>query len=204
MAEEDVLVFLSYAHNDDLATTASEDEVGFVTFLCQMLQVKLLDLGVTNAKIWLNRRRIKKGDQFDDVIDEGLRRAELMVVVMSNNWMQRAYCRKELDAFVKLRKASGVPNVRERMIVVGKDHVDPNKRPSELQGQAGYLFYALEDPNDVTTSTSFFKRGKASAHFYDVRDELATFLQERFAHIAEGAGLGTTLRPSQRIATPSG
>ena len=72
MASEDVRIFLSYAHDDDLTTSASEDEVGFVTFLYRMLDVKLRDLGATSAKIWLDRRRVSDGDLFDDVIDEGL------------------------------------------------------------------------------------------------------------------------------------
>ena len=68
------LDFLSYAHDDDLTTSASEDEAGFVTFLYRMLDVKLRDLGATRAKIWLDRRRVADGDQFDDVIDEGLKK----------------------------------------------------------------------------------------------------------------------------------
>src|SRR5580704_15927533 len=116
MADEDVFIFLSYAHDDDLATGASEDEVGFVTFLNKMLELKLRDLGATRAKIWIDRRRISDGDLFDDVIDDGLRKADLLVVVMSPNWMQRPYCRKELEAFADLCKNSGVANVQERMV----------------------------------------------------------------------------------------
>ena len=78
MADEDVFIFLSYAHDDDLATGASEDEVGFVTFLNKMLELKLRDLGATRAKIWIDRRRISDGDLFDDVIDDGLRKADLL------------------------------------------------------------------------------------------------------------------------------
>src|SRR5580704_10978169 len=89
MADEDVFIFLSYAHDDDLATGASEDEGGFVTFLNKMLEVKLRDLGVTRAKIWIDRKRVSDGDLFDGEIDDGLRKAELLLVVMSPNWMQR-------------------------------------------------------------------------------------------------------------------
>jgi len=177
-----------------------------------MLRQKLTESGVTNARIWLDRRRIEKADQFDDVIDENLRKAELMVVVLSNNWMQRAYCRKELDAFVKLRKESGVPNVRERIIVVGKDHVDPSKRPPVLQGQEGYLFYAHEDQDDITASTAFFNRGKVRTRYYeryyDARDSLADSLHKRIARIAERAGpsppIAERAGPIRPIAPPNG
>ena len=76
-----------------------------------MLELKLRDLGATRAKIWIDRKRISDGDLFDGAIDDGLRKAELLLVVMSPNWMQRPYCRKELEAFADLRKKSGVANV---------------------------------------------------------------------------------------------
>jgi TIR domain len=124
MASDEVSIFLSYAHDDDLRTGASDGEEGFVAFLDRMLAVKLRDLGATRANIWRDRRRISMGDQFDDVIDEGLKKSEILIVVMSNNWMQRPYCQKEFESFMDLRKKSGILNVRERMIVVGKGHVD--------------------------------------------------------------------------------
>jgi hypothetical protein len=204
MADEDVLIFLSYAHDDDLTTSASQDEAGFVSFLYQMLQVKLRDLGATRAKIWIDRRRVSGGDQFDDVIDDGLNRAGLLIVVMSNNWMQRPYCRKELEAFADLCKKRGVSNVHERMIVVGKGHVDRLKRPFELQGQEGFLLYARDETNGVADVAPFFNRGKANDKYYDVRDQLATFLQRRVDHIAEGARSETTPSQDRPIAALNG
>jgi TIR domain len=204
MADDDVTIFLSYAHNDDLATTAAEDELGFVSFLYQRLNVKLSDLGATRAKVWLDHRRVSDGDQFDDVIGDGLKKAEILVVVMSNNWMERPYCRKEFDAFMELRKAAGAANVLERMIVVGKNHVDRLKRPAELQGQEGFLFYARDDQNDVSAVTPFYARGKASNRFYDRLDDLATCLQGRVDRIAACATSATTSPPQQPIVAPNG
>jgi hypothetical protein len=204
MADEGALIFLSYAHDDDLTMSASQDEVGFVTFLNKMLELKLRDLGATRAKIWIDRRRVSDGDLFDDVIDDGLRNADLLLVVMSPNWMQRPYCRKELEAFADVRKKSGVPNVQERMIVVGKGHVDRLKRPFDLQGQEGFLFYARDESNGVSDVTTFYNRGKAVDQFYDRRDRLATFLQKRVELIAAGGATGTALPPQQPIAVPNG
>lgn len=204
MADGDVWVFLSYAHDDDLKMSSSEGEVGFVTFLDKMLEVKLRDLGATTAKVWIDRKRISDGDLFDGAIDEGLRKAELLIVVMSNNWMQRPYCRKELEAFAELRRKSGVANVQERMIVVGKGHVDRLKRPFELQGQEGFLFYARDETNGVVDVTPFYNRGKANDQFYDRRDQLAVFLQKRVDLISAGGALGTSLSPQQPIVVPTG
>ena len=55
MNDQDVWIFISYAHNDDLQTSASKDEKGFVTFFLEMLDKKLADIGATGAKIWRDR-----------------------------------------------------------------------------------------------------------------------------------------------------
>jgi hypothetical protein len=205
MSDQDVWIFISYAHNDDLQTTASKDEEGFVTFFQEMLEKKLSDLGATRARIWRDRKRISDGDQFEGLIDDGLKKAQILLVVMSNNWLDRPYCRKELDEFVGLRRAAGVDNVAERMVVVGKGHVDRLRRPPLLQTQEGFLFYARDDQNDVADIKPFFSRGQAcDDRFYDRRDDLAAFVQRRVDRIADGAGAGAAATPHQSIASPNG
>jgi hypothetical protein len=203
---DEIGIFVSYAHDDDLQLWASKDKKGFVTFFCEMLRAKLRDLGATRARIWLDRQRISDGDQFDGKIDDGLKNAHLLVVVMSNNWLSRPYCRKELDAFVEFRRAAGIENVAERVVVVGKGHVDRLKRPPLLQTQEGFLFYARDDQNDVADVKPYFNRGDAcDDRFYDRRDDLAAFLQRRVDRLAEGAGTGAiATEGKQLIASPNG
>jgi TIR domain len=203
---DEVGIFISYAHNDDLQLRAAKDEKGFVTFFCEMLRTKLRDLGATRAKIWLDRQRISDGDQFEGKIDDGLKKAQILIVVMSNNWLDRRYCRRELDEFVELRRAAGVDNVAERVVVVGKGHVDRLKRPPLLQTQEGFLFYARDDQNDVAEVKPFFNSGDDACddRFYDRRDDLAAFLQRRVDRIAEGAGTGAMALRDQPIASPNG
>ena len=200
---DEVWIFVSYAHNDDLQLGDSKNEKGFVTFFHEMLEKKLSDLGVTRARIWRDRKRISDGDQFDGKIDDGLKKAQILVIVMSNNWLARPYCRKELDSFVELRRAAGMSNVADCTIVVGKGHVDRQKRPPLLQTQEGFLFYARDDQNDVSDVSPFFKRGEVvDQRFFDRCDDLAAFLQRRIDHIAEGAGDGSA--PPSPIVAPNG
>ena len=184
---DDVVIFVSYAHDDDLILSPDPDELGFVSFFDQQLRLKLRDLGARQANVWRDRRRISQGDQFADIIDDGLKRAELLVVVMSPNWMQRPYCRKEFETFLSLRKAAGVANPVTRMLVVGKGYVDRSARPPELQGQEGFLFYSRDDQNDVSAITPFFNRGKCNDRFYAELDDLASGLQQRVTQILSGA-----------------
>jgi TIR domain len=202
---DDVVIFMSYAHDDDLTLSPDPDEPGFVSFLDQQLRLKLRDLGARQANVWRDRNRIDQGDQFADIIDEGLKRAELLVVVMSPNWMQRPYCRKEFETFLSLRKAAGVTNPAARMLVVGKGYVDRSGRPPELQGQEGFLFYSRDDENDVSAVTPFFSRGKCNDRFYAELDDLAGGLQKRVTQILSGAPTPPqTIQQTAPIVTPNG
>jgi hypothetical protein len=204
MANDDVVIFMSYAHDDDLILSQDPDELGFVGFLDQQLRLKLRDLGARQANVWRDRRRISQGDQFADIIDDGLKRAELFVVVMSPNWMQRPYCLKEFESFLSLRKAAGVTNPSTRMLVVGKGYVDRSARPPELQGQEGFLFYSRDDQNDVSAVTSFFNRGKCNSRFYAELDDLASGLQERVTRILSGAPTPQATHETAPIVAPNG
>ena len=200
---DDVVIFMSYAHDDDLILSPDPDEPGFVSFLDQQLRLKLRDLGARQANVWRDRRRISQADQFADVIDDGLKRAELLLVVMSPNWMQRPYCRKEFETFLSLRRAAGLTNLATRMLVVGKGYVDRSARPPELQGQEGFLFYSRDDGNDVSAITPFFNRGKCNDRFYAELDDLAGGLQKRVTQILSGAPAQAT-QPPAPIVTPNG
>lgn len=192
MDDQDAWIFISYAHDDDLRLSAAKEEKGFVTFFTEILKAKLRDLGVTRAKIWIDRQRIDDADQFDGKIDDGLRKAQILLVIMSNNWTQRPYCRKEFDSIVELRRAARIDNVAEPINVVGKGHVDRLKRPPLLQLQEGSLFYARDDQNDVAEMTPFFTRGEVrDPRYYDRHDALAVILQKRVDLIARGQATGT-------------
>ena len=204
MASDDVVIFISYAHDDDLILSQDPNETGFVACLDQQLRLKLRDLGVQQANVWRDRRRISQGDQFNDIIDDGLKNAELLIVVMSPNWIQRPYCRKEFDSFLALRKAAGVANPAARALLVGKGYVEWKERPPELQGQDGFLFYARDVQDDVNAVTPFFNRGKCDGRFYKEVDALAADLQQRVSRIEAGAAAAPAPTNAAPIVAPNG
>jgi hypothetical protein len=129
-----------------------------VTFLDHAIRYEFQELGPDRPTTWRDTRRIAAGDQFTTEIDEALKSASFLLVVLSPNWMASKWCRKELDTFAKYHGPDGV---RERIIVVGKRHVDPDRRPSLLQGQVGFKFYDRnEDPEDIAGDVEFFDRGR--------------------------------------------
>jgi hypothetical protein len=201
---DQVVIFMSYAHDDDLIVSTDQDELGFVSFLDQNLRLKLRDLGARQANVWRDRRRVSQGDEFADIIDDGLKRAELLVVVMSQNWMRSPYCRKEFEVFLSLRRAAGVTNPAARILVVGKGYVDRSVRPPELQRQEGFLFYSRDDENDLSAITPFFNRGKVNDRFYAELDDLASELLQRVTRILSGAPAPEATQRTGPIASPNG
>ena len=151
-------IFISYARDDDVPPPDRPDRKGFVTFLDESVQYEFRDLGPDRPKIWRDIKRISDGDQFTPEIETALKDASFLVVVLSPNWMASKWCNRELESFVKYHGPDGIG---ERIIVVGKRYIDPNRRPPPLQGQTGFEFYARNrDPDDITGDTEFFDRGE--------------------------------------------
>jgi hypothetical protein len=171
-------IFISYARDDDLAPPDSPDRKGFVTFLDESVRYGFRDLGPERPTIWRDTKRIADGDQFTPEIEEALKNASFLLVVLSPNWMASKWCRRELDTFAKYHGPDGL---RERIIVVSKRYVDPDRRPSLLQGQSGFAFYVRNaDAGEIVTDLEFFDRGKdRDNRYWDKLNELVAFLLRR-------------------------
>lgn len=171
-------IFISYARDDDVPPPDQADRKGFVTFLDESVRYEFRDLGPERPTIWRDTRRIADGDQFTPEIEEALKNASFLLVVLSPNWMASKWCRRELDTFAKYHGSDGL---RERIIVVSKRYVDPDRRPSLLQGQSGFAFFVRSaDVGEIVTDLEFFDRGEArDKRYWDKLNELVAFLLRR-------------------------
>src|ERR1700682_5075265 len=96
-------VFISYARADDDPPPLDEKTRGWVTFFWQQLRWELNNVGVHQADLWLDRYEIEPTEVFTHKIEVALREARLFIPVLSPNWVQRAWCQRELSRFVELR-----------------------------------------------------------------------------------------------------
>jgi TIR domain len=170
-------IFVSYARNDDLPPLDGDGK-GFVTTLLKHLEFHFTCFGEPTPVIWRDKRAIARSEQFDPIIDTGIRDSALLLVVLSNNWVHREFCRRELELFQQRWKSEGDDAVKRRIIVAGKNHIEPAARPPLLQGQEGYLFYAPDEDNP-TRFQEFFVRGKAREEFHERTQELAEDIWRR-------------------------
>ena len=177
-------IFISYARDDDVPPPDKPDKKGFVTFLDESVQYEFRDLGPDRPKIWRDIKRISDGDQFTPELETALKEASFLVVVLSPNWMASTWCNRELETFAKYHGRDGI---LQRIIVVGKHYIDPNKRPELLQGQTGFEFYVRNrDPDDIAGDTEFFDRGEARDERYwqKIKALVAHLLKRKPAPVA--------------------
>jgi len=140
----------------------------------------LADFGDPKPKIWRDVKQVERADQFDQKIEQAIGESSIFIAVLSRNWMASSYCRRELNAFAERWKLEGEMGVRQRIVLVGKRHVPAELRPSLLQQQEGYLFYSLDDPDEIGLEREFFVRGEVRDNRYYSRvEELASLLWRR-------------------------
>jgi hypothetical protein len=179
VSESPVQIFISYARNDNALPPDVLDKKGFVTTLHEQLNYSFRTFGEPRPKIWRDTGQIDRGDQFDQKIADAINASAVLLVVLSPNWLSSSYCRSELTAFCE-RWKSDPDTLRERIIVVGKRHVPDDRRPSLLQGQVGYQFYALDDPDEVDPEREYFERGMIrDDRYHDRLGSLAKMLRRR-------------------------
>uniref|UniRef100_A0A974AAP1 Toll/interleukin-1 receptor domain-containing protein n=1 Tax=Bradyrhizobium quebecense TaxID=2748629 RepID=A0A974AAP1_9BRAD len=171
-------IFISYSRDDDAPPPDKPGRKGFVTFLDDAIRYEFQELGPDRPSTWRDTRRISPADQFTPEIEEALKTASFLLVVLSPNWMASKWCRRELETFARHHGPDGL---RERIVVVGKRHIDPDKRPSLLQGQVGFRFYVRnEDPEDIAGDLEFFDRGEPrDERYWEGLKALAAHLVKR-------------------------
>ena len=171
----DVQIFMSYARVDDAPPPHLPDAKGFVTFLHEQLAFELRRIGAPWPKIWRDTKRIENADQFEPRIERAISDSSILLVVLSKNWISRPYCVSELESFAERWKADG--GLRERIVVAAKREVDPDRRPSLLQGQVGIKFYALDEPEEseggAGLEQEFYAGGRIRDRRYEDRNRRA-------------------------------
>ncbi len=167
-----VQAFISYARADDEIPPGA-DAKGFVTFLDEQLRYELSQLGRGRVRLWRDTRQIERAHQFEPRIEEAIAASALFIAVLSYNWLDRPWCRRELETFRQCWKDD---QIKERIIVIAKHPIPEEQIPPLLCGQEGYRFFVL-DPDKESDWQEFFCRGRVcDSRYYERVGELAHYL----------------------------
>ncbi len=104
MPDEPMQIFISYARDDDEPPPDIQGGRGFVEFLHEHLKYKFITSGPFPPDLWRDVQNISDGEQFPPRLEQELSKSSLLLVVLSENWMASAYCRKELEYFKECRR----------------------------------------------------------------------------------------------------
>ena len=209
-----MLIFVSYARKDNLAplNAKTRERFGFVTTLVRRTERTLTDAGVdvVDADVdepgkdaagpwvsfFVDTRDISDDAQFDDLIQGKLNRADAFLAVLSNNWIQRPWCQKELQFFAK--KFALEADARRRIIVVNKNDVK-GVVPSLLQGQNGVRFFD-RDRDELGGIFEYFKLNDGPREgFDDAIDRLADIVKRRLIVPPPGPDADESGKPKRRV-----
>lgn len=140
----DSSVFISYARADDEKPPFDDTTQGWVTFFWHQLRFALNNRGAQQAVLWLDRYQIEPAEAFTPKIHSALEQAKLIVAVLSNNWIQRDWCQKELEMFGQIHASA---NAADRVLPVSKDKIKYEDLPILIQGhqaRESYKFFGID------------------------------------------------------------
>jgi formylglycine-generating enzyme required for sulfatase activity len=98
MAEQEIFKgFFSYARDD------GETDPLLITALTTELE-RRVNARLVNAQfaVWRDTERLRVGERWDDAIGGELRRADVLIVLLTPRWIGSEYCRKEFTMFEEL------------------------------------------------------------------------------------------------------
>jgi TIR domain len=175
MAKEDLKskIFLSYAASDDVAPPF-EDQVGFVTFLYRQLTFELRNFGESTDLIWFDRDRSTPGALVTAEARKALVDSDILLLVLSANWMASQSCLKELLTFVEHWQSKG--DISERIVIVTKGPVEREHLPQLLEHQLEFTFYTRGDTGDASVHEFYWRGVHDAKRYFDVLLQLARHL----------------------------
>ena len=92
-------IFLSYARVDDEIPPTAVDRPGWVKHFHDALWYKLKQRVSKDLHFWRDVNDIEPDGVFAREIEAALHDAKLMVAVLSPNYVNRPWCRRELECF---------------------------------------------------------------------------------------------------------
>jgi len=182
MSDDPIQIFISYSRDDDDRPPGMPDAMGFVEYLHKQMAHTFTTSGRERPTIWRDVDNIYRGQHFWPKIEQELEASDILLVILSRNWMTSDWCRKELSYFADCLRRRDQP-IDGRIIAVVKNDIAPVPRPPELEHHEGYRFYSRSG-REVGGELEFFARGKPiEDRYWPLFDELCDFLLRRSRQI---------------------
>jgi hypothetical protein len=134
-------VFISYARVNDALC-------GWISCFKQKLEGKLREkLPGGTAEVFLDVGEMGIGSLKSE-LHEAVSSSAILLIVLSNRWLERSWCRQELALFVE--SAGGPSKAQERIALVRIEDVRQSRLPEVLQNCRAYDFFKVHPTRRVT------------------------------------------------------
>ena len=136
-------VFVSYAHVDNAA--ADEHQKGWVAKLHEELDRRLTQLLGKPTRIWRDPK-LKGNHVFEEVLVDRVKRAAVLLSVVSPRYVRSEWAMRELNEFWKAAEQQGGVQIRDksRIFKVLKTPVRLDEQSPQLRSLLGYEFFRID------------------------------------------------------------
>lgn len=181
-------VFISYAHNDDDVFTG--EQWGWVTRLHQDLEQRVRNYLGADVRFWRDSE-IRNNEDFAKKIFNRLMRTATFLSVLSPSFLQREWCKRELESFTGHAESDMgvlVDQERSRIFKVEKMPIERSALPPLMQGTKTYRFY---QPDPAQPKRTIELRpllgGDYLRRYFEEMDELAKDIAAMLKGMAQSA-----------------
>jgi hypothetical protein len=136
-------VFLSYAHDDNLVPDKFDGR-GWVSFFDDSLSIELGERGLTDVKLWRDKRDFDPMGLVEDVLADNVKKSDLFLAVLSPRYVVQRYTKYELDSFAAHAAAAGRNRTGEFILIVLKRPLSPDKYPEAIRGMGYVPFFEID------------------------------------------------------------
>ena len=179
-------VFVSYAHVDN----ASDDErhKSWVAKLHETLDRRLTQLLGKQTRIWRDPK-LKGNDVFEEVLVDRVKRAAVLISVVSPRYVRSEWTIRELNEFLKAAEQQGGLQVRDksRIFKVLKTPVPLDQQTPPLRSLLGYEFFRMDPDRGGFREFDEQFGPEFGQKFLMKLDDLAQDLKDLLEYV-EGAG----------------
>jgi len=148
-------IFISYAHNDNYGFGGQPGWVDvFEDWLFNWLNKRR---GLTQLRIWRDKKRMHGNTVFDDAIQNALDSSAIFIALTSRNYLQSDYCRKELRRFYQYRSRQGGGlriNDASCLFNILLQNIPHQNWPEEFRGTSGFPMNDAESEGSKGEFTS--------------------------------------------------
>jgi hypothetical protein len=194
-------IFLSYAWADDQTPPAVGDRPGWVKFFHDILWYELKQRVSKDLRFWRDVNDTEPDGDFAREIEDALRRAIVMVAVLSPNYVTRPWCRREVESFTKTSTGAEDARRSEQVFKILKHNIDEQDLPAALQNRGrGYKFFEIDPATG--SEHPYFMAGRLLAKHEQAYLELINELAERIKRRLPGLlapPVAPTLPPSRFV-----